>query len=470
MTLHFALAIGLALAPGGSRAETVPLTLEQLVAEARSNDLRVKESEAELRNLQGKAAEARWAWFPKLETTVMVAGPTPEARNDGLGGPPSTVSTLQYDLNFGHVGVMGRAEITAFVPLYTFGKLSALAEAGRHGIEIGEGLRERARDEAGFQAAQAYFGFQLARQGRVALQETLDRMNDAAKVLQRLLDEESPQVSKLDLYKVDFFRKQVEARQGQVESGVGFALAAIRLISATPLNQPLTVEERDLPEPAYRLEPLEVYVKLAADRRPELRAIEAGLAARRNEVFIRERLFYPDFGVAGFARWMYTSSATPQRSPFAYDPYNDLGSGVGLVGRMTFDVPIKLAQLEQSRAELQKLTFQRDLLEAGIRLETNKALGDLQDALVRSDAQRDAERSARRWATAAYANFDLGTGDTRELVDSFSALAMGSGEKLKAWHDVQVGIRALSRVVGGPAPITALSGPTTPPVKLQPHP
>jgi outer membrane protein TolC len=69
---------------------------------------------------------------------------------------------------------------------------------------------------------------------------------------------------------------------------------------------------------------------------------------------------------------------------------------------------------------------------------------------VRSEKQTQAERSARRWATTAFTAFDVGTGDTRELVDSFTALAMSSAQRFQAYHDVQVGLRALTRAVGQP--------------------
>ncbi|MBL8941426.1 MAG: hypothetical protein JNM69_43170, partial [Archangium sp.] len=61
-----------------------------------------------------------------------------------------------------------------------------------------------------------------------------------------------------------------------------------------------------------------------------------------------------------------------------------------------------------------------------------------------------AEKSARRWATAAFAAFDLGTGDTRDLVESFTALASASASRAQALHDVQVGLKTLSRSVGQP--------------------
>jgi outer membrane protein TolC len=423
-------------------------TLPELVERSRKNDARVHEAAAELRNLQAKSREAFWAWFPKLETTFMVGGPTPEARNDGFGGPPTTPATVTYDLNFGKPGVMTRVETGGFIPLYTFGKLSALREAGRQGVTLGENNERRVRDEVTYQTAQAFFGYQLARMGKTALADTETRLEEASRLIDRLLGQESTQVTPTDRFKVEYYRKQVQARVGQTESGMTFARAALQLIAGFHPNETFDVAPQDLEAPQAKLKTIDEYVALAAANRPELKMVSAGVALRTQEVLIRERMFYPDLALAGFFRAQYTSSATRQRSPFAYDPYNDLAGGFALVVRSTFDIPIKNAQLDQSRAELAKLEAQQRLLTGAVRLEIEKLVGDLKDALGRSVAYADAERSARRWSTAAFANFEVGTGDTRELVDAFGAYAIASAEKLKGWHDAQLALWALSKAVG----------------------
>lgn len=439
-------------APGTAEgaAKSGPLTLEELVARARRSDARVEEAEAELHRLKALQRQAHWAWFPKFETVVGFGGPVPEARNDGLGGPPTTEATLEGDWNFGTLGVTVRAEVNALLPIYTFGKLTALEKAGDQGPIIGAALRERARAEAGFQAAQAFYGYQLANAGIVQLEETAKRLEDAGKRIQELLDEESQQVSKIDTYKLNFFRQVLESRRAEAQQGRTLALEAIRLLSGAKPGEPVQVVSVDLPlaEDEFSPPTLEKALALAEQRRPELTAIQAGIAAREQEVLIRERAYYPDLGIVGFAKFAYTSNATPQRTPFAYDPYNDRSAGIGIAARGTFDIPMKNAQLDQSRAELDKLKAQQRLLQAAIRLEVTQTHGGLTAALAKARAMTDAEKNARRWATAAYAAFDLGTGDTRELVDAFTALAQASADKGKSWHDVRVGIAALNRVTG----------------------
>jgi outer membrane protein TolC len=443
-----------------------------LIERARQNDHRVHESKAQLEWFRAKYEEARWAWFPRIESYVAVAGPTPEARNDGLGGPPLTRASLMYDLDFGQVGVQFRAGAEAVVPIFTFGKLDALEAAGAKGVQAGEALAERAADEAELQVAQAYWGLCLARAGAKVIDETVKRLDDARLTLERLRKLESEQVSQMDLYKLEFYRQQAEVQRGAAQQGERFALAAIRLlIGATP-NEAIEVLSEELPEPQGALEPIDLMVDQAVLHRPELRAVAAGVAAREQEVLIRERMYYPDFGIAGFARWVWTTSATRQRSPFAYDPYNDLGAGLALVSRYTWDFPQKSAALDASRAELAKMKAQRDLLHAAVRLELEKGYGEAQHALSRVEKQSAAEKAARRWATAAFAAFDLGTTDTRDLVESFTALATASAQRAQALHDVQVGLKVLSRAVGQPVrlrPSTERLGVPPPSENLQPQ-
>lgn len=435
----------------GAAARAGPLTLAQLVEKARATDSRVEEATAELRKFQALYHQAKWAWFPKFEITVGLGGPVPEARNDGLGGPPTTEASFEGDFNFGRVGVTAFSTGNAVLPIYTFGKLSALEKAGSQGPVVGEALRERARDEAGYQAAQAYYGYQLARSGLQQIEDVSKRLEDAAERIDALLKEESRQVSQVDTYKVRFFRQLVEARKAEARQGREFALAAIRLLANTPAGAPVAVVEEDLAlDEAVEPPALERALQLAEQYRPEIAAIAAGIVARESEVFIRERSYFPDFGLAGFYDVRFTTSATRQRNPFAYDAYNERTVGLGVVMRGTFDIPIKDAQLEQAKAELDKLRAQEKQIHAGIRLEVTKVHGELVAAWARAKAFGEAEKNARRWVTAAFAAFDLGTGETRDLVDAFTAYAQASGDKAKSWHDVRLGMAALNRVTGTP--------------------
>ena len=338
-----------------------PLELPALIARARASDPRVKEAQAQLRYYKARYDEARWAWFPRIDSYALVGGPTPEARNNGLGGPPTTAPSYLYDLDFGQPGLMFRAGIDGVLPLYTFGKISALQEAGQHGVEAGQALLHGAADEAELQVAQAYWGYCLARSSRTVIADTLQRLIDARAALERLRTQGSAQVTQMDVYKLDYYRQQGEAQLAAAEAGAGFALAAIRLLVDAAPAEALEVAVRPLPEPLGTLLPVEEYVELAVAHRPELKAVEAGVAAQDRVVALRERAYAPDFGLAGFFHWAWTTNTTRQLSPFAYDPFNELNAGVGVVMKYQWDFPQKAIALEQARAELEKAQHQQSL-------------------------------------------------------------------------------------------------------------
>lgn len=464
------LCLSLIIALSAVTAHATPLTLPQIIARARANDYRVKEAQAQLRWYRSKYDEARWAWFPRLDSYFLIAGPTPEARNDGLGGPPTTPATRNYDLDFGQPGVMMGAGADAVLPVYTFGKLDALEEAGKKGVEAGEALAVRAQDEAEYQVSQAFYGYSAAKAAVQVIDDTSSRLDDAEKTLTRLRNEKSEQVTQMDIYKLAFYRRQAEAQRAAAENGAQFALAAIRLLIAASPDEVIEVQPEPLVLPEGELASLNSLIIKAADYRPELKAIAAGLAAREQEVKIREAMYYPDFGIAGFFRWRWTTSSTRQLSPFAYDPYNELSAGVGLVMRYQWDFPQKGIHLEQARAEYEKMEHQRDLIAAAVKLEIEKAYGESMLAVKKAVLQTEAEKQARRWATSAFAAFELGTGDTRELVDSFTAYAQSSAMRVQALYELQLGLRTLTRAVGQPVSLEAKPAPTsTPPAQLVPR-
>src|SRR5918911_5225397 len=65
------------------------LGLRELQDRARKNDPRAMQAAAQVENARGKLDEARWAFFPNVQTTGYVAGPTPERRLVGGDTDPN---------------------------------------------------------------------------------------------------------------------------------------------------------------------------------------------------------------------------------------------------------------------------------------------------------------------------------------------------------------------------------------------
>jgi len=421
-----------------------PLSAEQIVELAQQNDKRVQAVREQLSILEAKREEARWAWFPKFESTFAVAGPVPEARNDGLGGPPTTQASYLYDWNWGTLGIALRASMSTVLPVYTFGKLSALREMAAHAVGVGHTLELRAKEEIRLQALQAYWGFQMARQAKASLQEGQKRLEEVEHLLQQMEKAGSLQVTRADFFKLRYYQNLLDSRLGEAEAGRQFTLAALEAM----VGKPVVPREEEIPPPQEELLSLEQSMELALGERVELRTLEEGTALRKAEVKLAQSQFWPDIGVFGFARWAWASNTTRQYSAFAYDPFHESSAGLGLMIRMTFDIPQKMARLQQAQGELRKAQREREAAQAGLKVELAKLLGELQGIQMRAKSLEASEREARRWATASVVAFELGTGEARDVFDAYLAWLSASAEKMKAWSEFQLGLAALERAVG----------------------
>jgi outer membrane protein TolC len=423
------------------------LTLRDLQERARKNDPRAQQAVAQMENAQGRSDEARWAFFPDFSTTAYIGGPTPERR---LGTPPDTLGSGRSGPSFsGNLGVTAHADVQAILPIWTFGKLTAGRSAGEHLVKATEALLQRARDQAAFDTARAYWGYQTARNADDSVRKIRDRLAQAKETAQKLLKQQSDQISKSDALKLDYLSEEIEAKHAEAVKNRDLALTGLRLLVGAQPGEDLPVAQQDLPDPPA-LPPADEVLRKALERRPETHAAAEAVHARQNLVDLARARLWPDLALVGGARFTETTNADNPPSPFANNPYHESSGYVALALRGTFDVPQKLARLRQAEADLHEALAMRLGAEQLVRLEVQQALGDLAEARVRAERYAKETAIGKQLATQAGVAFDSGLGEARELLEDTLLYARADGERFKALFDAQIAYAALEKASGGP--------------------
>ena len=428
------------------------LSLRDVQERARANDPRVQQAIAQLQNAQAKRDEAHAQWFPTIEATGYVAGPTPEHYlKGGANDPaPDDPSHIEHMCSFcGQLGVALHADVQAVLPLYTFGKIDAGKTATNHLVGATEALLQRARDQAAYDAARAYWGWQTARNAGDAVQKIRDRLDAAKKTADKLIAEESDQISKADRLKLDYLSEEVEATQASALKSRDLAITGMRTLLALKPGEPLDVEPQQLPDPPPQ-PPLDAVLARALDRRPEMRAAEEAVKARQALVDLEGARLWPDLGLVAGARLTETTNASNPTSPFVANPYHELSGYAALAFRGTFEIPQKLARRRQAEADLAEAMAMRRGAEQLVRLEVSQALGDLQEARVKADRYTKETAIGKQLATQAGVAFDSGLGEARELLEDTLLYARADGARLEALYNVQLAWAALEKAAGGP--------------------
>jgi multidrug efflux system outer membrane protein len=436
-----------ALASAGAHAQT--LTLAQLIERARAADPRAGAASAQLENAQAKREEVGLAWFPVIEATVAVAGPTPEARLIGGDNDPNLTNITPGTAHgWGQLGIAARGQLSAVIPLYSFGKWAAGKSATQHFVGFNEALVSRARDQAEFDVTRAFWGYQTAHAGAQSIDAVRKRLADAQKTAQGLLAENSEQITKNDALKLDYLREEIEAQYAATVKNERLAMNGIRaLISAEPAEV-IALEQRSLPEPPA-LPDREEMLKRALEHRPEAKAAREGVLARQGLVDLERARLYPDIGLVGGATYTLTTNASNPSTPFAYNPYNERTAFVALAIRGTLDFPQKLARLKQVEADLREAQSLARGAEQLIRFELESALGDLAEARTRHERYTKEAGIGKQLAVRAGVAFEGGLGEARELLEDTLLFARADGERLKALFDAQMAWAAIAKAVGG---------------------
>jgi len=192
---------------------------------------------------------------------------------------------------------------------------------------------------------------------------------------QRLLKQESDQITRADRLKLDYLAEEVEAMQASALKNRDLAVAGMRLLIRGQAEEALDVAQEPLPAPPPQ-PVLEQVTARALDQRPEIRAAEEAVKGRQALVDLETARFYPDLAIVGGASYTEQTNASNPVSPFVYNPYTTPRlPGAGHA--RTWEIPQKMARKRQAEADLAEALSLRRGAELLVRLEVQQALAIL---------------------------------------------------------------------------------------------
>ena len=428
-------------APGPSDA---PLGLRELQALARAADPRARIAAAQLEGARGKKMETDWVWFPSFTTQIGIGGPTTETRLANK----NDISTWSAGNFWGpNAGVQARGQVDAVLPLYTFGKISSGQAAAGHAVDARAALLTQQQNGAAQDVARAYWGYQTTRDAQKSIDELLGRLDEARAVATKLIAEESEQATASDLSRLELVGYEVQAQSDAAIAQQRLAEVALKLLAGRSPDEPLAVKREELPPPPDAPD-LQALLKRAEAQRPELKAAKANVQARQALVSLERAKYWPDLALAGGYSFAWTSNADSPASPYASNPYNFNAGYLGLGLRGSFDLPQKLARVTQVEADLHEAQAMLVGAERLLRLDIEKALGDLASARGRARHYADSSAMAKKMLIKGALGIDSGLGNAGDVLIDALLYSRAEGERLKARLDGQLAWAALEFAVG----------------------
>jgi outer membrane protein len=453
----FALFLASMLAADGPHCGPLDLATAQALVIARSDEVAIQKAQVLAADADVSVAKAI-SFVPEFGL-LFLTGVVPGARL-GDAGPNDITDVLQgSNRGLTNLGVFGRVEVNVVQPLYTFGRLTDARDAARAGLSAQEFLVQDKVNAVRQQTLQLVMAATLTRRllGIVADVETAMKEVDA-KMAQSLKDNDG-EVTTDDRYRLELFKSDLLQKKADAIRAQRLARAALATLLVIP-EPDLHLKEDPFPDPSSVEAPDILSLRMEAEQdRPDIRALDKAIEAKRAEVHASWAEQWPQFFIAGQFAYSRAPGRDTVTNPYVGDYFNAFTLYAALGFRQNLSFFTLKAKEDKAEAELNTLLRQRTGASHGVDLQVENAHADLVAAIAKRKATHSALAAGKSWFRSAGLNFAIGVGDAKGVVDAYTGYAKSQLDDAQATYDVLVAQGRLNQVLGrgdppGPAPCT----------------
>ncbi|MEZ4307858.1 MAG: TolC family protein, partial [Polyangiaceae bacterium] len=433
------LAIASAVTCTAAAASATPsgkMGLPRILELADHNHPNVMAARARLVQVRAQLDEAHFAPFSQFKLTGGVAL-APNLRGNNIFSPNTDASLTS------NLGVAWRIGIDGIVPLWTFGKITNLWDAASANVRVHEAGVEKERDAVRYDVRKAFFGLRFARDARHLLVEVKKELAKAETRAAEAL--ESDEGDPIDLAQVQAISAEIEARESEAERYEKNALTGLRFYTGVTT---LDIDDLPLTAPRHPLGHVTRYLTAARLYRPELHMARAGIDARQAQARLARSQLYPDVGLLLQAGISAAPEIANVLNPYVSDPGNYFRYGAALVFQWKLDFLPAEARVRYADAQLEEMRATEQLALGGVGTEVEIAYDEVVDWRKRSESYGKAVSAAKRWLILVSQGIDIGTKETKDLIEPAKSYALNKVSQLNALYEYNLARSRLARTTG----------------------
>jgi outer membrane protein len=315
--------------------------------------------------------------------------------------------------------------------LYAGGQIQAAVKASKYLAESQEWRRQAKLNDLEFDVKRAYYGCLLTRAMVRVAEESVTTFQRHLGDAQQMLD-----VGLVSNFEVLRAKTELGARQADAvaaKNAVRLALVNLHRILALPEDTPVRLLGKIEWEAVEA--PVEELVNQAQDKRPELIALEKGIAAAQQNVRRARGQYLPQ--AAAKADWVNIDgggSMTPEGWTVSVGAQLDL-----------FDGMRRKHEVGEAKAQKSGLEHQLEDVRRLVELDVRNAYIQMEDAMARIDQEKGTVELGREGRRLAQLRFQEGVGTQLEVLDAELALTNAETLLVKAIHDYAVAHAAIEK-------------------------
>jgi outer membrane protein TolC len=419
-------------------------SLGECLALTERNHPTLEAARARLAAMRAQVEEARFAAAPFIGVNGRF-GVVPNTPAPQPGAPPPSGNFITQSFASG-VGPFVQLGVSATLPIFTFGKISAANRAADAQVRLGEWDVEKERQQVRGDVRRAYYGVTLARDLLALTTDALAQLDDAILSVRKKLEGGERGVDDADRVKLEINRDDLVARIADVRRGEASALAALRFY--TGIQTGFEVPDEPLARPTTPLGPIVSYLTAARTHRPDVNRARAGVVARSAQVDWARANRLPDLGLGMQLDWTLAPGVKGPVAGIDTTSLNNPQVGAAFGLQWSLDLFTKNARVHQAESNLDEARALERLALGGSATEVEVAYANAVEASAREESWERAVHRAKGWVAAVRDAIELGTKDESALVEPLRHFVQARANQLQALMDTNMTRAELARLTG----------------------
>lgn len=401
-------------------AKPIKLTLEDCIRIAILNNNKIQATDHSIDVAKAQLMEAQARFWPVLEY-------------EWLNAPvPKNVNNAVKHFFEGDWTWWNKIRLTMGMPFYSFGKLILAQELAKGGIAAARAERGKQRLSVVTQVRQLYYGAILAKELTRLLKKAHSKLQKG--LVEDNGDNGDEKRSPLDQIEGRVFLVDLENRLAEAGNRHAMALETLRVqLGLSPDVAVSVFGDRLKPVKTY-IKPLDDYLRMAMQSRPDVKLVEIGLETRRKQYKLEKRKLYPDTGIGAYLDLGRTTNNVEGITATGdfQDPFNFTRAGIGMRVQGQFDIHGHIARVRKARSQYYQASLEHYMAKDGIILDVKKAYMDVETALDDMKRADKAQRLARQMMFLTQSNYELGVGARSEYVNALKLVLFTRGKYFEA--------------------------------------
>jgi outer membrane protein TolC len=351
------------------------------------------------------------------------------------------------------LGPSTRVQLGFVQPLWTAGKITAGINAATAGVAAQAASSNRTTSEVVEQTKILYYSVLLARVVHGVLGETHDALEKAFGTARKRRDEGDAGITELDILNLRVAAAEAAKEMPRLEASEESALEALKRLMGYAPDSPVDLKDSRLEPERGELPPLAQYEAELYAKNPQWQEVNAGVAAKEEEVKRVRAEYYPQVFLKGGFEYGYAPNRRRQTNPFVYDNFNYLrGPGGALAVGWKLSFHVTAAEVATKRAELLTVQSERRSAQTGLLVQLRSAYRKAVESHQQVQDLGEGRKAGRAILTFAVANFDLGVGEPEEILQGLGLYGRVSSDYYEVVRNYNLALAELARIMGETRP------------------